>query len=740
MRNTPPKLFLSLRWRFVFPVAIVVMVVAMIGSYIVANSLTANTAVVEDNIALQSATAALDRVDDFYVTLRNEAVRVGYTSGVQTAIETGDATMLVPILIDMATLANLDTVRIVNTAGIEVVRVTRLDDLYIHATNTDLSSVPIMPLLLSGEQSVSSLTRTDTGFNFVTGIPIVNGDVVTGAVLIERSLDAFVEDLQAGSVADVTLYGTQGELAATTLPVVNDTLDNLQVNSAILQQTLSENTAVTSSLSLQGTLYRAVYMPWVVGDYQIGVMGIVVPNNVPFATQTGRQLVAGLAAALAAGAVIMVYLLAQRAIMRLERVRGTANAIAQGHTHVRTHMIANDEIGAVGKAVDYMADAFQQREDQMRVLLTRERRERFYVYSVLESMSDGVIVQDVSGAVLVMNETARRLLGTLANFNPFAPTTEAARQVLGDALAPGLYSLGDPQQLAHKGIMLSAQAAAVLSPTRERLGTVTILRDVTEQVRKDQRRDAMFQQLQNEVEPIHDTLAMQRSKEVLPAADFAREIARHAAALQKMIVDMRELTHYASHDARALQRMLSVETLLWSVANDWRQIAMAANLTLQVTVNRKGLLILGDEGRLRLAIGNLVDNAIKFTPSGGMITLEIEKETDSAVHLRIRDNGVGVSNHDLPNVFVPFYRGTPLDTYGQVIRVPGMGQGLAIAKQILEAHGGKIKVKSRAGAGTAVYLSLPLTAGVGGNIMSGEAMFMEGDTVVISLPRAKSTQ
>jgi signal transduction histidine kinase len=449
-------------------------------------------------------------------------------------------------------------------------------------------------------------------------------------------------------------------------------------------------------------------------------------------------MIAGLAALLAAGAVATVFVLAHRAATRLERVRGTANAIAQGHRHVRTGMAAHDEIGAVGKAVDTMANALQYREDQMRVLLTRERRERFYMTSVLESMSDGVIVQDAIGAVLMMNEPARLLLGTLATFNPFAPTTEAARQVLGDALAPGLYSLGDPQQVSHKGTMLSAQAAAVLSPNKERLGTVTILRDVTEQVRKDQLRDAMMAQLQHEIEPLHDTVAIQRHKETLPAADFAREIARHAAALQKMIVDMRELTQYASHDARAMQRLLSVETLLWSVANDWRQIAMAANLTLQVTVNRKGLLILGDEGRLRLALGNLVDNAIKYTPSGGMITLEIERETDSTVHLRIRDNGVGVSDADLPQLFVPFYRGTPIDTSGQVVRVPGMGQGLAIAKQIIEAHGGKIKVKSRAGAGTAVYLSLPLTAGVGGNVLSGEAMFMEGDTVVISVPRTTS--
>jgi signal transduction histidine kinase len=158
-------------------------------------------------------------------------------------------------------------------------------------------------------------------------------------------------------------------------------------------------------------------------------------------------------------------------------------------------------------------------------------------------------------------------------------------------------------------------------------------------------------------------------------------------------------------------RPLAVETLMWAVANDWRQIAIAAGLQLQMALDKRGMRVPGDESRLRLAIGNIVDNAIKYTLPGGAISLEIKDEVDGTVHLRIRDNGVGIAPADMEHLFMPFYRGTPTTADGEIIRVPGMGQGLHLARQIIEAHGGRIKVKSRPGVGTAVYVALPLTAG-----------------------------
>jgi two-component system sensor histidine kinase VicK len=331
-----------------------------------------------------------------------------------------------------------------------------------------------------------------------------------------------------------------------------------------------------------------------------------------------------------------------------------------------------------------------------------------------------------------MNEPARKMLGTQEALQR-AEFDTLVHQVLGASVAPGIYALGDPQQIMHGGKVLQAQAAAVNGLLQQqRLGTVLLLRDITSEVQQSQARDHLLNQLSADIQQPLAGLAQQSALRQPPLVqDFAREISRHAAALQKMIVDMRELTLYSRQSARQVQRPLTVETLIWAVANDWKQIAQAASLTLQVQIEKKGLRVLGDESRLRLAIGNILDNAIKYTLPGGAVSLEIKDEINGAVHLRVRDNGVGISPADMEHLFLAFYRGTPVTPDGQIIRVPGMGQGLSIAKQIIEAHGGIVKVKSKLGVGTAVYIALPITAGVGFAFSLPEPSHEDGETVLM---------
>ena len=125
-------------------------------------------------------------------------------------------------------------------------------------------------------------------------------------------------------------------------------------------------------------------------------------------------------------------------------------------------------------------------------------------------------------------------------------------------------------------------------------------------------------------------------------------------------------------------------------------------------IDRPGLQIVGDERRLRWALGNIIDNAIKYTPPGGKISLEIKDEEDGYARLRVRDNGVGIAADELPNVFTRFYRGDPVSVTGRALRVPGTGQGLTIARQIIETHDGRIYLRSSPGVGTAVYFTLPM--------------------------------
>jgi signal transduction histidine kinase len=196
-----------------------------------------------------------------------------------------------------------------------------------------------------------------------------------------------------------------------------------------------------------------------------------------------------------------------------------------------------------------------------------------------------------------------------------------------------------------------------------------------------------------------------------------------------LVVEMREVsTGDAAPLASDRQQALHLDTLVWTIANEWRQVASAANLTFDVVIAQKGLHVLGDERRLRWAIGNIVDNAIKYTLPGGKLSLEVQGENNGRAMLRLRDNGVGIAPDELPNVCTRFYRGNPTTADGRTLRIPGTGQGLSIAKQVIESHGGAIQIKSKPGVGTAVYFALPLTAPMSLELPQLQAD-MEGETV-----------
>ena len=162
----------------------------------------------------------------------------------------------------------------------------------------------------------------------------------------------------------------------------------------------------------------------------------------------------------------------------------------------------------------------------------------------------------------------------------------------------------------------------------------------------------------------------------------------------------------------------------------WAQrIAASKNIALYYTL-ASDLLCHADINSVKLILRNLIDNAIKYTLPGGKLTLEINGESDSRALMRVRDNGVGIKRDELPHLMTRFYRGTPRTVDGDILHVPGTGQGLYVAKQVIQAHGGLLQIKSKPGVGTAVYFALPVTASVSYElpILSHE-FDLEGETV-----------
>jgi two-component system OmpR family sensor kinase/two-component system sensor histidine kinase BaeS len=169
--------------------------------------------------------------------------------------------------------------------------------------------------------------------------------------------------------------------------------------------------------------------------------------------------------------------------------------------------------------------------------------------------------------------------------------------------------------------------------------------------------------------------------------------------LSRLVEDLRTLSLAEAGQLPMKMEQVAVGELLEDVATSFSGQAQAAEVDLQYSTREEGLLIRGDVGRLDQVLSNLVANALDHTPPGGVISISAAPSQDG-VQIKVADNGRGIAEDDLPFIFDRFWR-------GEGARQASSGLGLAIAQQLVQAHGGKIGVESQLNEGTTFTLDLP---------------------------------
>jgi signal transduction histidine kinase len=184
----------------------------------------------------------------------------------------------------------------------------------------------------------------------------------------------------------------------------------------------------------------------------------------------------------------------------------------------------------------------------------------------------------------------------------------------------------------------------------------------------------------------------------------AQVIFNESGRMHRMVLDLLDLARLDAGTLDLQRAPVDLAALLNSISEKFAPQAHAGNVDIRVETSALPA-ITGDGDRLAQVFTNLVDNALKFTPAGGSITLRAML-AGSGVQVEMTDSGAGISPETLPHIFDRFYQADPSRPGG---RKHGAGLGLAIVKEIVEAHGGKINVRSEPGMGSTFIVSLPLT-------------------------------
>ncbi len=331
--------------------------------------------------------------------------------------------------------------------------------------------------------------------------------------------------------------------------------------------------------------------------------------------------------------------------------------------------------------------------------------------AILTSTGDAVLVTDRDDRVLLVNPAAERALGIIADDLigkkiDEAGLEEALVQIFEEPLA--LSEALTEEVPLPDGRTMYASVSVILSADGERIGRVVVMRDITYFKELDELKSEFVATVS------HDLRApltfMRGYTTMLPMVgdlnekqrEYVEKILHGVSQMSGLIDDVLDLGRIEA-GVGLERRPCHLGAIMVEAVDSMRARATAKGLTLRMEPAENMAVVAGDAALLRQAITNLVDNAIKYTSSGGTVTVNLAVHNDQAV-IRVTDTGIGIAPDDQVRLFEKFYRVKRRDTAS----IQGTGLGLAIVKSIVERHGGKVWVDSDLDQGSAFYIGLPL--------------------------------
>jgi two-component system phosphate regulon sensor histidine kinase PhoR len=417
---------------------------------------------------------------------------------------------------------------------------------------------------------------------------------------------------------------------------------------------------------------------------------------------------AGLAAAAAFSLLGLVvgWQILRRTAGALSDLAKHLHAVASGDFTRTLPQDERQEWGPVGEALVHM----QQRIGQQIRELDQDRRE---LQAVFRCMAEGVIVIDGTQQVQFINEAASQLLRLpidgcrgrklweLIRHRPFVEAAEAVLRSEEPVRCEIDWSARDDRVLALHG---SSLAGASLR------GAVLVLQDISELRRLERMRQDFVANVSHElktplaaIQAVVETLLDGAIHDPVHNVKFLERVRENSERLSFLVQDLLTLSRIQSGQELLEIKALDPGPIIEQCVQRQEHRAQAQQQRLSCEPPPTPILCRADEDALHHMLDNLVDNAIKYTPPGGAITLRWREEAGEAV-IEVADTGVGIPEKDLPRVFERFYR---VDK-ARSRELGGTGLGLSIVKNLAQALSGRVTAESQVGVGSTFRIVLPL--------------------------------
>lgn len=366
-----------------------------------------------------------------------------------------------------------------------------------------------------------------------------------------------------------------------------------------------------------------------------------------------------------------------------------------------------------------LVGVFKRREDRARAQCQRvmhqvkEAQTKLHCLStqwnaVTQHISEGILLLDARGHIVFMNACAEALLNVRKavgqSFDQLAWSLHI-QPLVTDVLAQRADALSQIVTQEERTLRVSVHTCTV----GEGRGALVVLTDITELQRLGRVRRDFVANISHELRTpltslqiLVDTLANELAP-TSPAQTWVDKLQNQLDVLHQLSQELMDLALIESGQMPIKLVPVSLAQLVANVLQVFQPQIERKHLTL-VQDLPDSLHVLADATGAQRVLGNLLHNAIKFTPSGGQITLRA-RQTDEMVEIQVQDTGIGIPAEALPRIFERFYKVDQARTAG---KTRGTGLGLAIAKHLVEAHGGKIWAESVEGKGSTFYFTLPL--------------------------------